>query len=598
MPNYTAPLADLRFALKHLARIDEISTWPGFEEASPDLVDAILTEAGKFASNVLAPLNRAGDTEGSVVEDGVVTTPAGWKEAYMQFSQAGWIGLMLDPEYGGQGLPRALGTAVQEMWDGANMSFGLCPMLSQTAAEAINLKGSAAQKALYLPRLSSGEWSGTMNLTEPQAGSDLAAVRTSAEPTDQGYYLISGQKIFITYGEHDLTSNIIHLVLARTPDAPAGIKGISLFIVPKFIPSEDGEPGERNDVYCVSLEHKLGIHASPTAVLSYGDNGGAVGYLVGEENRGLEYMFIMMNRARHAVGIESYGIAERASQRALAFARERVQGRAVGDADSERSPIIRHPDVQRMLLSMQSRIQAMRALSLYTAAAADRASHHPDAAEQARGQRIVDVLTPVVKGWGSEVGNDLTGVALQVHGGMGYIEETGAAQHYRDARITTIYEGTTGIQAADLVGRKMLRDDGQMVGEVIETMRTETAAAASSTAPDVQAVATAVGRLIEKLTEATAWLLAAAGRDPRIPLAGSFNYLMLWGITAGGWQMAQAATAARRCLDADEGDSAFYRAKLANCSHYASQVLPHGEAYASAIIDSGASLEDLDSLFS
>ncbi len=597
MPNYTAPLADLRFALKHLARIDEISTWPGFEEASPDLVDAILTEAGKFASNVLAPLNRAGDTEGSVVEDGVVTTPAGWKEAYMQFSQAGWIGLMLDPEYGGQGLPRALGTAVQEMWDGANMSFGLCPMLSQTAAEAINLKGSAAQKALYLPRLISGEWSGTMNLTEPQAGSDLAAVRTSAEPTDQGYYLISGQKIFITYGEHDLTSNIIHLVLARTPDAPAGIKGISLFIVPKFIPSEDGEPGERNDVYCVSLEHKLGIHASPTAVLSYGDNCGAVGYLVGEENRGLEYMFIMMNRARHAVGIESYGIAERASQRALTFARERVQGRAVGDTGDERLPIIRHPDVQRMLLSMQSRIQAMRALSLYTAAAADRASHHPDAAEQARGQRIVDVLTPVVKGWGSEVGNDITGVALQVHGGMGYIEETGAAQHYRDARITTIYEGTTGIQAADLVGRKMLRDDGQMVGEVIETMRVETAAAASSTASDVQAVATAVGGLIEKLAEATAWLLAAAGRDPRIPLAGSFNYLMLWGIAAGGWQMAQAAAAARRCLDADEGDSAFYRAKLTSCSHYANQVLPHGEAYASAIIDGGASLEDLDDFF-
>ena len=597
MPNYTAPLADLRFALKHLARIDEISTWPGFEEASPDLVDAILTEAGKFASNVLAPLNRAGDTEGSVVEDGVVTTPAGWKEAYMQFSQAGWIGLMLDPEYGGQGLPRALGTAVQEMWDGANMSFGLCPMLSQTAAEAINLKGSAAQKALYLPRLSSGEWSGTMNLTEPQAGSDLAAVRTSAEPTDQGCYLISGQKIFITYGEHDLTSNIIHLVLARTPEAPAGIKGISLFIVPKFIPSEDGEPGERNDVYCVSLEHKLGIHASPTAVLSYGDNGGAVGYLVGEENRGLEYMFIMMNRARHAVGIESYGIAERASQRALTFARERVQGRAVGDTGDERLPIIRHPDVQRMLLSMQSRIQAMRALSLYTAAAADRASHHPDAAEQARGQRTVDVLTPVVKGWGSEVGNDLTGVALQVHGGMGYIEETGAAQHYRDARITTIYEGTTGIQAADLVGRKMLRDGGQMVGEVIETMRVETAAAASSTASDVQAVATAVGGLIEKLAEATAWLLAAAGRDPRIPLAGSFNYLMLWGIAAGGWQMAQAAAAARRCLDADEGDSAFYRAKLTSCSHYANQVLPHGEAYASAIIDGGASLEDLDDFF-
>jgi acyl-CoA dehydrogenase len=596
MSQYTAPLKDLRFTLKHLANLEEIASWPGCEDATTDLVDAVLDEAAKFASNVLAPLNRAGDETWPTVTNGEVTTVKGWKEAYRQFTQAGWTGLVLDPEYGGQGLPQTVACAVQEMWDAANMAFGLCPMLSQTAAEAIFLKGTKEQKALFLPRLVSGEWTGTMNLTEPQAGSDLAAVRTRAVPGDDGDYRLSGQKIFITYGEHDLSSNIIHLVLARTPEAPEGVKGISLFIVPKFILNEKGEPGARNDVYCVSLEHKLGIHGSPTAVLSYGDQGGAVGYLVGEENRGLEYMFIMMNRARHAVGIEGYGIAERAYQRALNFARERVQGRAVGAASSERSPIIRHPDVQRMLLDMRSRIEAMRALSLYTAAAADRASHHPDPTERTRGQSWVDMLIPVVKGWSSEVGNEITALALQVHGGMGFIEETGAAQHYRDARITTIYEGTTGIQAADLVGRKLLRDGGETAVQVINVMRAELTQIRGSSSADVAEINDAVSELVDRLNEASEALLDRAAHDPRAPFAASFSYLMLWGIAAGGWQMARAAEAAQRCLETGDGDNEFYRSKLLSCLYYARQVIPHGEAHARAVLAPEMSSQEIDEL--
>jgi len=582
MPNYTAPLSDLRFALD-LAGLKEVASWPGFEDASEDVTDAVLEEAAKFAANVLAPINQAGDQGGPTVDEGVVTTSDAWRQAYAQFSEAGWTGLVLDSRYGGQGLPQTLACAVQEMWDAANMAFGLCPMLSQTAAEAIFLKGSDEQKARYLPAMVSGKWTGTMNLTESQAGSDLAAVRTRAVPCDEGHYLLSGQKIYITYGEHDLSENIIHLVLARTPDAPEGVKGISLFIVPKFILNEAGQPGERNDVRCVSLEHKLGIHGSPTAVLSYGDKGGAVGYLVGEENRGLEYMFIMMNRARHAVGIESYAIAERAYQRALTFARERVQGRAVGDLSTDRAAIARHPDVQRMLLSMRSRIEAMRALSLFTAASADRASHHPDADERSLGQRRVEVLTPVVKGWSSEVGNEITGLALQVHGGMGFIEETGAAQHYRDARITTIYEGTTGIQAADLVGRKLLRDGGAMVSELIGLMRADMAIVSASPAEAVKEVGSAVLTLIESLSDATAAMLESATRDPRSPFHKSFDYLMLWGVAAGGWQMARAANAAQQILDAGQGDSDFCHAKILSCLYYARQVLPQGRAHAEAI---------------
>ena len=593
MPNYTAPLNDLRFALD-LADFKEVASWPGFEDASEDLTDAVLDEAAKFASNVLAPINQAGDQGGPTVEDGVVTTSQAWRQAYTQFSEGGWTGLVLDPQYGGQGLPQTLACAVQEMWDGANMAFGLCPMLSQTAAEAIFLKGSEEQKAQYLPAMVSGRWTGTMNLTEPQAGSDLAAVRTRAAPCDEGHYLLSGQKIYITYGEHDLSENIIHLVLARTPDAPEGVKGISLFIVPKYILNAKGEPGERNDVQCVSLEHKLGIHGSTTAVLSYGDEGGAVGYLVGEENRGLEYMFIMMNRARHAVGIESYAIAERAYQRALNFARDRVQGRAVGEVSTERKAIARHPDVQRMLLSMRSRIEAMRALSLFAAAAADRASHHPDADERALGQRRVEVLTPVVKGWSSEVGNEITGLGLQVHGGMGFIEETGAAQHYRDARITTIYEGTTGIQAADLVGRKLLRDGGGMVNEIIDLMRADLSAVADSPGEASQEVGIAALSLVESLSNATATILESATRDPRSPFHKSFDYLMLFGVTAGGWQMARAARAAQEMLDAGDGNSDFCQAKILSCLYYARQVLPQGRAHAEAIQAQDLPAEALD----
>ena len=396
MPHYVPPIQDLQFVLTEVADLDQICALPGFVDADPDLIGAILEEAGKFASEILAPLNRVGDTEGSRLENDAVRTPEGWKEAYRRFTEGGWTSLLFDSQYGGQGLPRVVGAAVQEMWDAANMSFGLCPMLTQTAAEVISLAGTSEQKEIYLGRLVRGEWTGTMNLTEPQAGSDLSAVRTQAVAAKEGHYLLTGQKIFITYGDHDLSGNIVHLVLARAPDAPDGVKGISLFIVPKFIPDSDGEPGKRNDIRTVSLEQKLGIHASPTAVLSYGDKEGAVGYLLGEENRGLEYMFIMMNMARHAVGIEAYAVAERAYQRALAYAEERIQGRGVGMQSDGRVPIIKHPDVCRMLLEMKCRIDAMRALSLYTAAAEDRAIRQVEEEDRMRNQNLVDVLIPIV----------------------------------------------------------------------------------------------------------------------------------------------------------------------------------------------------------
>ncbi len=591
MPNYKAPVEDLGFVLSELIDIEQIAGMPGYEDASADLIEAVLTAAGKFASEVLAPLNRAGDQQAPVLSAGVVTTLEGWKDAYQQFTEAGWTSLIFDPDFGGQGLPRVVGTAVQEMWDASNMSFGLCPLLTQSASEAIWQCGSDEQKRVYLSKLVSGEWAGTMNLTEPQAGSDLSAVRTRADPA-AGHYLINGQKIFITYGEHDLTANIIHLVLARTPDAPEGVGGISLFLVPKFIPGEHGEPGERNDLCCVSLEHKLGIHGSPTAVMSYGDNGGATGYLVGEENRGLEYMFIMMNMARHAVGIEGYAIAERAYQRALNFARERIQGRAVGGTRGERVSIIAHPDVARMLLDMKSRIEAMRAVSLYTAAAMDRSLRHPDEAERARGKRSVEVLIPIVKGWSSEVGNWVTSSALQVHGGMGFIEETGAAQHYRDARITTIYEGTTGIQAADLVGRKLVRDGGQMATELIEQMDAEIDQIIEKSDDPVSQISAAASGSLKLLSSATAWILESAGRDPRLPYAASFQYLMLWGAVAGGWQMTKAAAAATACLEDGRGDPDFYRSKLLSCRHYAEHVLPEAEGYYRAVVSGSTAVLD------
>ncbi|MBI3936883.1 MAG: acyl-CoA dehydrogenase, partial [Betaproteobacteria bacterium] len=446
MSTYTAPLADMRFVIKELVGLDRIAALPGCEEASAEVVDAVLEEAGKFASEVLAPLNPIGDREGARLENGRVFAPPGFKEAYRKFIEGGWNGLSGRPEHGGQGLPHLVATPVAEMWNSANLAFCLCPMLTSGVLEALRLHGSAEQQSRYLPKLTSGEWCGTMNLTEPQAGSDLSAVRTRAIP-EGDHYRIHGTKIFITWGEHDLAENIAHLVLARTPGAPEGVKGISLFIAPKFLVNPDGSPGERNDIRCVSIERKLGIHASPTCVLAYGDGKGAIGHLVGEENHGLEYMFTMMNHARLAVGVEGVAIAERAHQQALAYAKTRVQGWEVGQRSGDRVTIIHHPDVRRMLLSMKAQTEAMRALAYAAAAALDQAKHQPDPAERRRQQALVDLLTPLVKGWCTEQAVEIASTGIQVHGGVGFVEETGAAQLLRDARITTIYEGTTGIQA-------------------------------------------------------------------------------------------------------------------------------------------------------
>jgi len=455
MSTYTAPLKDMRFVLTELARLAEIGRLPGYEEATPDTVDAILEEAAKFAAGVLDPINRTGDREGSTWKDGSVTTPKGFREAYRQYVEGGWGALPCDPARGGQGLPKLVATAVEEMFTAANMSFALCPLLTQGAIHALELAGSDELKDVYLGKMIEGTWTGTMNLTEPQAGSDLALVRTKAV-RDGGRYRITGQKIFITYGDHDMAENIVHLVLARTPDGPPGVKGISLFIVPKFLVNPDGTLGDRNAVRCVSIEHKLGIHASPTAVLAFDD---AEGYLVGAENQGLAYMFVMMNEARFSVGLEGLAVAERAFQRAVAYANERVQGRDPV-AGGKAVPIIRHPDVRRMLLLMKSQTEAMRALAYVVAAAMDLAQRSPDEAERRRHQAFVELMIPVVKGWCTETGIEVASLGVQVHGGMGFIEETGAAQYLRDARITSIFEGTTGIQANDLVGRKIARDGG------------------------------------------------------------------------------------------------------------------------------------------
>ena len=592
MPTYNAPTAEIRFALEEMAGLGALQALPGFEDAGPELVGAVLEEAGKFANSVLAPLNRAGDRQGARLENGVVVTTPGWQEAYRAFVEGGWNGVAFDSEWGGQGLPWLVNAAVQEMWQAANLSFALCPLLTQGAVEAILFHGSGAQKRLYLPKLVTGEWTGTMCLTEPQAGSDLAAVRTRAV-REGDHYRISGQKIFITYGEHELAPNIVHLVLARTPDAPEGVKGISLFIVPKFLPDAAGEPGKRNDVRCVSLEHKLGIHASPTAVLAFGDTEGAVGYLVGEENRGLEYMFTMMNMARLSVGLQGLGIAERAYQRALAYARERLQGRAPGDRSGARAPIIRHPDVRRMLMDMKSRIEAMRSLAYVCAASLDSAHRHPDAAERARQQALVDLLTPVVKGWCTEWGVQIASTGLQVHGGMGFIEETGAAQHYRDARITTIYEGTTGIQAVDLVGRKILRDRGAVVGDVIHGLRAlEPRLAARSEAP-FPALRDSFKEAVNELDAAVAWLLGAEKRDPRLPLAAAGPFLELMGTVLGGHELLRAALRAREMLDAGKGDRSFLAGKIETARFYAASVLPNARSLATAVAEGASAVAEL-----
>ncbi len=589
MSDYHAPLADMRFVLHELAGLGQVAALPGYEEATPDVADAILEEAAKFANEVMSPLNAVGDREGSVRgDDGSVRTPPGFKDAYHQFCENGWNGLTKLPEFGGQGLPVLLGTAVEEMWHAANLAFNLCAMLTQGAIESIELAGSPELKQRFLPKMVAGTWSGTMNLTEPQAGSDLAAVRTKAVRQDDGTYRLFGQKIFITYGEQDYTENIVHLVLARTPDAPEGVKGISLFVVPKVNVNADGSLGARNDVHCTSLEHKLGIHASPTAVLAYGDHGGATGYLVGEENRGLEYMFIMMNLARFSVGLEGLGISERAYQRAVAYARERVQGRPVGGA-AKGAPIIEHPDIRRMLMTMRANVEAMRAVAYVVAAAHDHAHRHADADVRKRHQAFVDFMIPIVKGWCTETAQQVASLGVQVHGGMGFIEETGAAQHYRDARITTIYEGTTGIQANDLIGRKTARDGGaaaQWVAGEVEKVAAELAANADS---NLNAIGTELKRAVAAVRKATEWVVPAYGANTRAAHAGAVPYLELWGIVAGGWQLGRAALVAARHLKEGVGDARFLSAKIHTARFYADSMLPRAAALAHTITEGGES---------
>ena len=592
MSQYIAPLQDMEFVLRELAGLDAVAALPGNEELSSELASAILEEAGRFASGVLSPLNVVGDRQGARWQDGEVHTAPGWREAYRQFSEAGWNGLSCNSEFGGQGLPRLLSALVEEMWNGANVAFALCPMLTRGAIEALELCGSAQQKSTYLPRLISGEWTGTMNLTEPQAGSDLSAVRTRAVPQGDGSFRLHGQKIFITYGEHDIAGNIVHLVLARTPNAPEGVKGISLFLVPKFLVNPDGSLGARNDVRCVSIEHKLGIHGSPTAVLAFGDNDGAIGWLVGEENRGLEYMFIMMNAARFSVGLEGVGLCERAYQRARDYARERRQGTEIGSRSRDKVAIIRHPDVRRMLLQMKSRTEALRAVACVVAAASELAHGHRDEAVRRENQAFVDLMIPVVKGWSTESAVLVTSLGVQIHGGMGYIEETGAAQHLRDARITPIYEGTTGIQAADLVGRKIARDGGQAIGAVLRQMGTVRAQLAESDDVNLEAIAQRLQAAISALRDAVDFVVAKQGSEAPLAAAGAVPLLELFGIATGGWQLGRAALAAHRLLQDGSGAGDFLKAKQLTARFYADHVLSAAPGLAQAVLHGGGATLD------
>jgi len=577
---YQAPLKDMRFVLNELAGLAEVAKLPGYEEATPDTVDAILEEAAKFASEVLDPINYSGDQEGSVWKDGEVRTPKGFKEAYRKYVESGWGSLPFGQEWGGQGLPKAVATAVEEMLTSSNMSFSLCPLLTQGAIHALELCGTELLRKTFLPKMTAGTWTGTMNLTEPQAGSDLALVKTRAK-REGDHYLISGQKIFITYGEHDLADNIVHLVLARTPDAPEGVKGISLFIVPKFLVNADGSLGERNRAKCASIEHKLGIHASPTAVMIYED---AVGYLVGEENKGLSYMFIMMNAARFSVGLEGCAIAERAFQRALAYAKERMQGKDLVEG-AKTVPIIRHPDVRRMLMLMKSQTEAMRALAYVVAAAMDFSLKEGNPEEKRKHQAFVDLMIPVVKGWSTETGIEVASLGVQVHGGMGFIEETGAAQHLRDARITTIYEGTTGIQASDLVGRKIAREGGATAKALISELNRFVAALGASKNADIRAIQPTLGAGVEAASRCVDYIVKNAGSDIKGVFAGAVPFLRLMGIVAGGWQMARAALAAERKLKEGGGEAAFYEAKIATARFFSDHVLVQAPALCNTVVN-------------
>ena len=584
MSTYTAPLRDMQFVLNEIAGLEEICALPGNEEVSVELVESILDEASKFATGVLDPINRGGDNVGSKCEAGVVTTAPGFKDAYKLFCETGWNAMPFDPEFGGQGLPAAVTMAVNEMWKSSNMAFALCPMLTGGAIEAIAHHASDELKQKYLPKMVEGTWSGTMNLTEPNAGSDLAAIITKAKPAGDGTFLVSGTKIFITWGENDCAENIIHLVLARLPDAPPGLKGISLFLVPKFLVNDDGSLGKRNDLICPSIEHKLGIHGSPTAVMSFGENEGAVGYLIGEENKGVGYMFTMMNHARVNVGLEGVGIAERAYQHALWYARERIQGAIIGDKSGEKKPILHHPDVRRLLLECKARTEAMRTLAYYAAAQIDKA-HAGVAGAQAR----IDLLTPVVKGWSTEQGVELSSTALQVFGGVGFVEETGAAQYYRDSRITTIYEGTTAIQANDLVGRKLARE--KVPGAAMKALLAEIAADADAVAanPQLANIASNLKSAHAAITSAVEWILANyEGNAPAVH-AGSVPFLKLTGIVVGGWLMAKSALVAAKYI-AEGSSDGYYKAKLATAEYFATHQLPFAAAYAAEVMGGAAAV--------
>jgi alkylation response protein AidB-like acyl-CoA dehydrogenase len=560
------------FNIQHLANIDQIAQMPGFEDAGFDTAQAVLEESAKFTGGMVAPLNWEGDKNPSSWKDGVVTTTAGFKEAYQQYCEGGWQGLQHPADFGGQGLPKTIGAACGEMLNSANMSFALCPMLTDGAIEALLTAGSDELKAIYLEKLISGEWTGTMNLTEPQAGSDLAAVRTRAEPLPDGTYKIFGTKIYITYGEHDMAENIVHLVLARVQGAPEGVKGISLFVVPKFMVNKDGSLGDRNDVHCVSIEHKMGIKASPTAVLQYGDHGGAVGYLVGEENRGLEYMFIMMNAARYAVGVQGISIAERAYQKAVQFSRDRVQSRPVDGSMKTSAPIIHHPDVRRMLMSMRAHIEGCRAMATVAAAAYDASHHHPDAETRKENLAFYEFLVPLVKGFSTEMSLEVTSLGVQVHGGMGFIEETGAAQHYRDAKILTIYEGTTAIQANDLVGRKTGRDGGQTAKAIAAQIEKTEAALNQHGSANAKAMAARLKAAREAFLNVVDFVVGGSKSSPNAVFAGSVPYLMLTGNLMAGWQMARALLVAEDALAKGE-DAAFMQAKITTARFYADHIL-------------------------
>jgi alkylation response protein AidB-like acyl-CoA dehydrogenase len=600
--SYTAPVKDMLFNMAHIAQLDQIAQIPGFEDAGLDTAQAVLEECAKFSQDVLSPLNWEGDKNPSSWKDGVVTATPGFKQAFKQFVDGGWQGLQHPADFGGQGLPKTIGAACIEMVNSANLSFALCPLLSDGAIEALLTAGSDSLKSEYLEKLVSGQWTGTMNLTEPQAGSDLALVRTRAEPQADGTYKVFGTKIYITWGEHDMAENIVHLVLARVQGAPEGVKGISLFVVPKFLVKADGSVGARNDVQCVSIEHKMGIKASPTAVLQYGDGlvgsvadqqgAGAVGYLVGQENRGLEYMFIMMNAARYAVGVQGIAIAERAYQKAVQFAKDRVQSRPVDGSMAGSAPIIHHPDVRRMLMTMRAYTEGCRAMASVAASAFDAAHHHPDAELRKVNQAFYEFMVPLVKGFSTEMSLEVTSMAVQVHGGMGFIEETGVAQYYRDAKILTIYEGTTAIQANDLVGRKTVRDGGQTARGIASQIEATEAALAASGTPHALAMLRRLKAAREAFLDVVGFVAGNTKASPNAVFSGSVPYLMLAGNLMAGWQMARGLLAAQAQIDAGH-DAAFMQAKVHTARFYADHVLSKVPGLRDSIIEGADSVTAL-----